>query len=80
MMQPIPEWWEHWTPLHRAAWEACQYNQRHKPADCVCCGCHTDDVDRAIPDDHLRVMIRDERCPAERRALARILLSRAVTG
>lgn len=79
MQKPVPAEWQVRSPLHRAAYEACQHNMRHKPADCVCCGCHTDGVHEDIPTDHIRVWLGDERCPAERRALERIIASRLLT-
>ena len=80
MMTAVPDDWRDRSDLHRRAWEHCQRNAVAKPADCICCGCHTDQVDAGIPADHIKVMIGEEACPAEKRALARILLSRAITG
>jgi hypothetical protein len=62
--------------LHIAAALACDENARHKPGDCTCCGCHTDAVDPTISDYGLRVLIDTIDCPAERRALTRILYGR----
>lgn len=44
--------------------------------DCTCHGFHTDDVDRGINDETIRVLIQMETCPVEKRALTRILASR----
>lgn len=46
-----------------------------RPADCTCHGFHTDGADRDVTNATL-VAIRDmETCPAERRALDRIINS-----
>lgn len=85
MMTPIPDTWAspatydgpgRWHPMHGEAWQDCQRRARDKPRDCVCCGCHTDEVHESIGDFHLTDMIDAAQCPAERRALERILASR----
>lgn len=44
-----------------------------RPADCTCHGFHTDAVDETFTIALVASILEAERCPAERRALARIL-------
>lgn len=72
----IPADWAQRSPIHQQALAYCRQRAEHKPLDCSCCGCHTDQVDRAIDNAVLIDMVALEQCPAERRALLRILASR----
>ena len=50
-----------------------------RPDDCTCDGVHTSAVGREVPDMVLRHIIIDRSvCPAERRAIDRILTAREV--
>jgi hypothetical protein len=55
---------------HRVVWEDVNPD---RPADCTCTGWHTDDADLAV--STLRILRDAEQCPAEQRALARIILA-----
>lgn len=48
----------------------------NKSHDCTCDGYHTDDADKDISVATLEVIKAMETCPAERRALARVIASR----
>lgn len=53
-----------------------------QPADCVCDGLHTASVEDKIGNESLALLISMERqhgCPAEVRALTRILAARSVS-
>lgn len=63
----------HERPGHRVVWEDPRPD---RPADCTCSGWHTDNAD-TLSDAVLQALIdMPGECPAERRALARILASR----
>lgn len=47
--------------------------------DCIGCEAHTDWVDASVSNDRLAVLIDMEPCPAERRALVRIGMSRTLS-
>lgn len=51
--------------------------RRHQPpSDCTCDGFHTDAADVSVSNATLHVLVEMERCPAERRALLRIIARR----
>lgn len=48
-----------------------------KPRDCTCNGYHTDYAGPELSTSTLEVLKQTEECPAERRALARIIAGRS---
>lgn len=76
----IPEEWSV-VPINRSARDQDDNNWGRlkimsRPSDCICEGWHTDSVDESITTATLEILQRVENCPAERRALARIIASR----